>query len=247
MRNLSFWAKNNRAKALVITIILHIILSYYYFYIGALLFTEKIILPSVLLYVVAILILTAYAFYPMKHVKKGIFKKTFFREKQWQLVGMVCTLIFMVFIGNQSTKNAFSLQNNPSNFSVQQVALDIKKDGKDTRIEKINDRKLIRKVKKKLRKRIRSKVRKLKRTESGMTDFGKFLAIFFSVLLAIGLGILVLALSCNLSCSGNEALGAVVLIGGFILIIAGLIAVIRWIVLTKSRKELTEEKEKSLG
>ncbi len=247
MKNLSIWAKNNRVKALITTIILHVILGYYYFYAGALLFTEKIILPSIMLYISGVLILVAYTFYPIKYVKKGIFKSTFLREKKWQLVGMISTAIFMIFIGNQSTRLAFSPQNSLQEYSVQQVALDIKKEAKEKKFKKIKNWKLIRKAKRQLRKRVKSNVRELKKIERGMTDFGKFLAIFFSVLVAIGLGILVLGVSCNLSCSGNEAFAAVVLIGGFILVIAGLIAVIRKIVLTKSREAVRIENKENLG
>ena len=150
----------------------------------------------------------------------------------------------MIFIGNHSTRSAFSQQSSLQEYSVQQVALDIKKEAK---VEKKKGRRLIRKAKRVLRKRIRKNVRKMRKAEKGMTDFGKFLAIFVSVLVAIGLGFLVLAVSCNLSCSGNEALAAVVLIGGFVLIIGGLIAIIRRIVLTKSREAVEKEKKRSLG
>jgi hypothetical protein len=244
MKNLSIWAKNNRAKALVITIILHIVLGYFYFYIGALLFLQKIILPSALLYVSGILFLTAYIFYPIKYVQQGTYKRTFFKEKQWQLVAMISAVIFLVFIGNHSTRSAFSQQNYLQEYSAQTIALDIKK---EVKVEKKKSRRLIRKAKRQLRKRIRSNVRKLIKTERGMSDFGKFAAIFFSFILAIGLAWLVLAVSCNLSCSGNEALAAIVLIGGFILIIGGLISVIRRIVLTKSRRAVEKEKQESLG
>ncbi|MFK8009787.1 MAG: hypothetical protein AB8H03_25760 [Saprospiraceae bacterium] len=246
MKNLSIWARNNRTIALVITIMLHVVVGYFYFYIGALLFVQRIILPSILLYVSGILFLIAYIFYPIKYVQKGIYKRTFFKEKQWQLVAMISAIIFLVFIGNHSTQSAFSQQNFQQEYSAQTIALDIKKEAK---VEKRQSRKLIRKTKRQLRKRIRSNVRKLIKTERGMTDFGKVVAIFFSVLVAIGLGILVLGISCNLSCSGNEALAGIVLIGGFILVIVGLIAVIRKIILTKSREEVEKEKKKeeSLG
>ncbi|MFK7771719.1 MAG: hypothetical protein AB8F94_06255 [Saprospiraceae bacterium] len=246
MKNLSLWAKNNRTKALAITILLHIVLGYFYFYIGAFLFLQKIVLPSILLYVSGILFLIAYTFYPIRYVQKGIYKRTFFKEKQWQLVAMVSAIIFLVFIGNQSTRSAFSQQNFSQAYSAQTIALDIKKEAK---VENQKTRKLIRKAKRQLRKRIKRNVRKMRRAERGMTDFGKFVAIFFSVLAAIGLGLLVLGISCNLSCSGNEALAAIVLIGGFILIIGGLITIIRKIVLAKSRGEVEREKKEkeSLG
>jgi len=253
MKNLSIWAKNNRVKALVITIILHVVLGYFYFYVGAFLFLQKIILPSTLIYASGILFLTAYLFYPIKYVQKGFYKRTFFKEKQWQLVAMISAIIFMVFIGNHSTQSAFSQQNSLQEYSAQTIALDIRKDAK---VEKKKNRKLIRKAKRQLRKakqllrkRIRNNVRKMRKTEKGMTDFGKFLAIFFSILVAIGLGILVLAISCNLSCSGNEALAAIVLVGGFIFIIGGLIAIIRKIILAKSRATIEKEKKEkeSLG
>lgn len=244
MKNLSIWAKNNRTIALVITIILHVVIGYFYFYLGALLFVKEIIIPSAFLYVSGVLFLTAYLFYPIKYVQEGLYKRTFLKEKQWQLVAMISAIIFLVFIGNHSTQSAFSQQNFQQEFSARTIALDIKKDAK---VEKRKNRKLIRKAKRQLRKRIRSNVRKLIKTERGMTDFGKFAAIFFSVLAAIGLGILVLGISCNLSCSGNEALAAIVLIGGFILIIGGLISIIRKVILTKSRKEVEKEKKESLG
>lgn len=246
MKNLSIWARNNRTKALVLTIVLHFLLGYFYFYVGAFLFLQKIILPSVLIYVSGILFLTAYLFYPIKYVQKGIYKRTFFKEKQWQLVAMISAIIFLIFIGNHSTQSAFSQQSTLSEYSARTIALDIKK---DVKVEKNKSRKLIRKAKRQLRKRIRSKVRKMRKTERGMTEFGKFAAIFFSIFVAIGLGILVLGISCNLSCSGNEALAVIVLVGGFILIVAGLIAIIRKIVLTKSREEVEKGKRKkeSLG
>lgn len=130
MKNLSIWAKNNRVKALVITIILHVVLGYFYFYVGAFLFLQKIILPSTLIYASGILFLTAYLFYPIKYVQKGFYKRTFFKEKQWQLVAMISAIIFMVFIGNHSTQSAFSQQNSLQEYSAQTIALDIRKDAK---------------------------------------------------------------------------------------------------------------------
>lgn len=244
MKNLSIWARNNRTKALAVTIILHVVLNYFYFYFGALLFLQKIVLPSALLYVSGILFLTAYIFYPIKYVQQGIYKRTFFKEKQWQLVAMISAVIFLVFIGNHATRSAFSQQNYLQEYSAQTIALDLKK---EVKVEKKKSRRLIRKAKRQLRKRIRSNVRKLIKTERGMSDFGKFAAIFLSFILAIGLAWVVLAVSCNLSCSGNGALAALVLIGGFILIIGGLISVIRRIVLTKSRRAVEKEKQESLG
>lgn len=246
MKNLSFWAKNNRVKALLITIILHVLIGYFYFYFGAFLFSQKIVLPSVLIYVSASFFLMAYLFYPMKYVQKGFYKRTYFKEKQWQLVTMISAIIFLVFIGNHSTRVAFSPQNSQQEFSAQTIALDIKKEVKvKKRVRRKLIRRLIGKMKRKLQKRIRRNVRKMEKVERGMTDFGKIVAIFFSILGAAFLGVLVIVLSCNISCSGNEALGAMVLIGGFILIIVGLIAIIRKIIYAKSRNDV--EKEKSLG
>lgn len=244
MKNLSIWAKDNRFKALVITIILHVILGYFYFYFGALLFLQKIVLPSTLLYISTILFLTAYLFYPIKNVQKGIYKKTYFREKQWQLVAMISAIIFLVFIGNHSTRSAFSQQNLLQEYSAQTIALDIRK---KVKVEKKMSRKLIRKAKRQLRKRIRRNVKKLRRTEKEMTKFERFLAIFLAILGAIILGFLVLVLSCNLVCSGNELLAAIVLVGGSGFIIGGLIAVIRKIALTKTREPVDKKSKKSLG
>ena len=52
---------------------------------------------------------------------------------------------------------------------------------------------------------------------------GQILATFFSLALAITLGILLVHLSCSIACSGNEALALLLLVGGYTILIVVLI------------------------
>lgn len=248
MKNISIWAKNNRAKALGLTILLHVIISYYFFYVGALLLTKKIILPFSIVYISGVLLLTSYIFYPIKYVRRGIFKRTFFREKQWQLVAMISAALLMVFIGNHSAKSAFLEINRVPEYSAITVAVDVKQEprvGKKSKVEKRTQRQFIKKTKRQLRKRIRKNVRKLRAKEKGLTSFEKSLIAFLSLLLGIVLGYLVLALSCSIACSGNEALALIVLLGGFTLIIVGFVAILRSLFGKQARKEMEQDKIKT--
>jgi hypothetical protein len=244
MKNLSIWAKRNRNKAICVTIILHILLSYFLFYVGALFYTEKIIFPFGLTYFSGALFLIAYIFYPMKYVQSGIFRRTFFREKIWQFVAMISAAIFMVFIGNYSSQSAFAPQNQMQEYSARTIALDIKKDNV---VEKKNKRKLIRKAKRQLQKRIRKNVRQLRKSGKERTRSERGLLIVLSVIVAVLVGFLVLGLSCSLACAGNEILAVFVLLGGLALIIFGIIAVVKAVYSSGADKQIKKDKKESLG
>lgn len=248
MKNISIWAKHNRTKALGVAILLHIVISYCFFYVGALLLTKKIILPFSMVYLSGILFLTSYLFYPIKNVQQGIFKRTFFKEKKCQLVAMVGAAVLMVFIGNHSTKSAFLEMNRAPEYSAITVAVDIQQEsrgGKKSKVEKRAHRQLIKKTKRQLRKRIRKNVRKLRAKERQLTKYEKSLIVFLSLLLGVVLGYLVLALSCSIACSGSEALALIVLLGGFTLIIVGFVAIVRSLYGKKAKKEMEPKNVKT--
>jgi len=222
MKKLSTWANQHRKKSIALLVLLHIIMGYFYFYTGTLLYLEGITTPNILVSIASTLFIVAWFFYPIKHIQQGIYKSTFFKLKFWQGVTMVSVALFFIHAGNHLSRSAMSNENVA--YSSENIVLDSRK---LSRINKKKERKLKRIFKKKLRKRLRSNIKKLlqlkKRSEHGR----KILYYVLIILLAFGVSILLLALSCAIMCSGNEALGMIVLLGGIFLIIWGLVAIYR--------------------
>ena len=90
------------------------------------------------------------------------------------------------------------------------------------------------------KKLMKEQVRRIKKDNS-ISEGAKVALIILTVLVALGLAILVAALSCSISCSGSEALAVIVGIVGYAAIIFLTVVIIRSIV-RNAKKEKAKEK-----
>lgn len=218
MKNLSTWANQNPKTSISILVLLHIFMGYLYFYTGTWLYLEGYKTPSILPLIATFLFCLAWIFYPLENAQQGIYKPTFFKRKFWQSITMVSVALFFIHGGNHISRAAMASE--VVEFSAENMVLDTRANHV---LQKKQNRKERRSLKKKLRKRLRANIKKFRQQKSELETGQKALIFFLAILVAIAMAYLVLALSCNLMCSGNETLGWIVLIGGGILIITGLV------------------------
>ena len=235
MKNLSTWASKNRTKSILLLIFLHILLGYFYFYTGVFFYLEGIKTPKILVPIASSLFILAWLFYPIKEAQQGIYKNTFFKRKFWQSIALISAAIFFIHAGNHLSRAAMA--NEVVTYHAESVVLDSKELHRNN---KRQARSLKRSLRKKFRQRLRSKIKQLfqfrKRSEQGR----KILYFVLIILGAIFLTFLLIGLSCTIACSGNEALSIIVLLGGFFLILWGLVAIYR-----KMFKQKLKEKAKA--
>ena len=222
MKNLSTSAKQHPKKTILLLVLLHTLLNYFYFYTGTWLYLEGIKTPSVLTIVATSLFLAAWLFYPIKNAQQGIYKTSFLKKKCWQGITMVSVAIFFIHGGNHLSRAAMAPQT--IEFSAENIVLDLKA---NQHLQKKKTRKERRSLRKLLRKRLRANIKTLRQMKGDLSKNEKVGIFILAILGALVLGLLVLALSCNLSCSGNEVLALIVLVGGGILIITGLVLIYR--------------------
>ena len=233
MKKSSIWAKENRVKAIAILVVLHFILWWIYYFAGAYLYIQDIILPTNLKYVGALLFLTAAAFHPIKNIKQGFFKNTFARRKFWQYVAMASVAVFTILFGNHSARNLLRI-NNTLDFSAQTIALDIKK---ETKVSKKLSRKERRKLRRTFRKDLRRTLCKMRKKDREYSTAAKIGIALLTLLVAGILLYRIALLSCAIACIGAEALGFIVALGGLILVVYGVIKVFRLFGIMKQKKK----------
>ena len=165
MKYLSIWANKNRLKTILILIPLHVILGYLYFYTGAWFYMEGIKTPRILINIATLLFLAAWLFYPIKNIKQGIYKNTFFRRKFWQGITMVSTALFLIHSGNHISRAAMA--NEIVEYSAESVVLDSRA---KQHFQKKKTRKERRSLRKKLRKRIRANIKNLRQLKKDFSS-----------------------------------------------------------------------------
>lgn len=239
MKKLAYWSKKNPIKAMIIIGLSHVLLVIIGIAMGIRTYLDEFPIPDGFLLLMVILFFTAYLFYPIRGLKTGIWKYSFSRRvKHDFILVMASTCVLAAGINN------FAFQPLQNQVSQPQVSLMIVP-------ENIGGSGL---VKKELRKSILSKIKqmrtdikqtlKLMKTDvqkgNGQKAGLKILLILLTVLVAAALWYSVAALSCQISCSGNEGLATVVLLGGTTAILALTILVIVKIV--RIGKKTTEQK-----
>jgi len=225
MKNLSLWAYQNRTKAILITILIHFILWWMYYFAGAFLYMEGVMLPMSLKYLASGIFLIALLFFPIKNAEKGIYKPTLFKKRFWYGMSILSVAIFTVLFGNHRAK--ILLNTSPAiEYSTQNIALDIKKDSRKLRKEK---RKQKRKFRKALRKNIRKAFKRMKKEKDQMHNGVAVLLGLLFIALAVALVYGLLLLSCSIACSGAEILAFFVFFFGLGLVFYGLIKAFRWL------------------
>ncbi|MEM6964307.1 MAG: hypothetical protein AAF573_06050 [Bacteroidota bacterium] len=220
MKKITYWANENRKLSILILIILHFITFWIYYFLGAYLYLENVMLHPVWNLVSVLLFFVALLFYPIKNVRRGVFKDSFFRRKVWQSVAILSIAMMVTVFGNHRAKIHLGYE---VPFA-QPTALDI---DKRSSAEKELSKKEKRSLKRQLRKKIRKGIWKLRKYKKAISKGQRTALEILTILIAFGLLILILVLSCHIACAGSEGFALMFLIGGWILTIFGTVVIFR--------------------
>jgi short-subunit dehydrogenase len=231
MKQLSYWARNNKWKARLLIILSWIALTFLGIYIGTNLSNWGIQLPRVMLGIVITSFLLTVFLYPLQKQKgqKGN-GPAYYRQKTFDLVLAVCSFSMVIYVSNnpdvlfQQSENLYAASSIPSSLPKDSSARSYKSNAEfSASLKDENGNPLKWKERKKL---LKKQVKGIKSSRD-LSGGEKFLLTFLACLAAAGLLYLVGALSCSLSCAGSEAAAIIVGIGGLGLVIFLLVITIR--------------------
>jgi len=232
MKAISYWARDHRFQAIVYNILLQLILLGFYFFVGVFLFAFDIVFPLEIYYIGVALFFVACLIYPFKRVKKGWFKYSYRKAKSIQGMVLLSSIILMCNLGNQLSRSSMIASTDVS-YEARPVVLDSKELNKKRGKISKKQRRLNRKI---LKKKLKSFIKKTRRGVK-ITGGDVFLIIILGAVFTFALGYLVVALYCNLVCSGQVVLANFILVAGAILWVLGLVGIARWIIGIREDKE----------
>jgi len=240
---LSYWAKSHRVSAILVIAISKIVIGSIALFLGISANFEGLTMESkiggLVFGIIAAVCIVAY---PTKRLKKKLGFTSFYQYRKVMDGFLVAFgFAFCFFVGNllpnwvaQPTTLTAMSPRVPTALSIvgqpktTQQAPSMERGG-------MFHKWLIKKAKSK----IKRAMEKIARLEGNTMEVPMkiFLTLVFLALI-IGLGYLTLSLGCNLSCSGQETLGAIVGIGGTVLVVTlGILAIIKiW------QKDITTQK-----
>ncbi|MEO6683804.1 MAG: hypothetical protein ABIN48_13360 [Ginsengibacter sp.] len=228
MKTLAYWARENKNTARWIICIFYVFFNLIALFLGDLFHSMNIGFTSPFFLFALLLSLSGWMLYPSKRNKRD-YKNFFFRQKFCDLILVSATFLFMIYFGNALNNNQNLIRNQVQAISVihsgDQIVL------KNTSTEKSTF------SKKQFRKEVLAKIKHLRKAYKETGKGNKTLLIALAILGALFLSMGIAALSCNIACSGSEALSIVVLVLGIGGIIFGLIKLIQRISRGK-RKEI---------
>ncbi|HEX2534299.1 MAG TPA: hypothetical protein VHK69_11210 [Chitinophagaceae bacterium] len=232
MKAISFWARGHVWTARLLIVFSFLFLNAWGWMAGALLAEDGVRLGGYFLYGFLGLLLAAMVYYP-DHRRKERYRHFFRRQKATDFLLVIVAFFLTVYAGNRPE----SVRLHRLLGTETQASVTATEPGTDIRPKK---------AKRLHRRALRQKLyeqwhtyRKLYRESS---PAGKAALIFLTVIVAGLLAYLVAALSCSISCSGNDALAVVVLLLGAGAIIFFTVRVIRRIARGPGRKKRGEER-----
>ncbi|MCY7329101.1 MAG: hypothetical protein LH618_11165 [Saprospiraceae bacterium] len=225
---LSFWAKSHRPAAIAIIVFSKITIGIIGLGLGAWAAIEGLILPLETKWLLAAVAASSIMAYPTKSLKKRLGRVIFYR-RQKTMDGVVAMfgLAFWLFVGNLTpawVANSNLVATNPTSVPVALSCAE--RPLPEARREIAHSGKLQRWMEKKAKAKIERAITKMKGSAEGGDAAGKILLTVVLFLIATALWLLVLYLSCNLSCSGQEtAATLVILFGGGAITIGAIYAI----------------------
>ncbi len=242
MKKLSYWGKNNKPYARFLIIISFLFLTALGILTGTLLSESGVQISTYALLTLISIYIFSISLYPYLEKKRSGKKpeREYTRRKTFDFILASTGFCMIVCMGNQPN---FLFQNSASLFATELRNETTPGDSSLKTYKSISafagsmkdasGKSLSWKAKKKL---LKVQVKEIKKSDE-LSGAAKTVLIVLSVIVALGLLMLVAALSCELSCSGSGGAAALVGIGGAALIIFLLIIAIRAINGNKRRKE----------
>lgn len=208
---ISSWAKKNRRKSIGLIAVIKVTLGATGFYAGNAMFNSDLLISSTVTHsLVSIIALTA-LMYPRKNARFGLFKHTYLRQKMHDIAFSLCGVLLMASIGNQAASNQNFLTPLSSTISSSvntfkgSTSILLKNGSQNSSSPSI-----------------KFENSTPSRTQGKSSDTRIVANVFITLLLIVAtvfLALLLGALVCNLSCSGQEVLATIVAIAGPIVLI----------------------------
>jgi hypothetical protein len=223
MKKISIWASANKWPSRIIIVGSYFVLNTIALFLGDALAISNMIIPALWIYVLGVIAIASFILYPSKKDKSSYnnFYKT---QKTCDLLLISTGFLLIIGFGNH-----YHLSRNQSPFSFTYAGAASISTGKNATelklIEPAPKKKgsLIRQWKQKLKENIRRIRKEYKDASPGE----KTALIIVTILVALLLLYLVAALSCNISCSGNDAAAVIVLLLGTGLLVFFTVRVIK--------------------
>jgi hypothetical protein len=230
MKKISYWARSHKIQARIILVICFSLLNVLAIFTGNLLQQSEIIFTPGFLFFCFIIYIISFLAYPFKKNKgKKISRSSYYYvQKSFDLLLIASTFCMIAYLGNRP-ETVSGFYSPVSGFVITHSMRDsVAKGYKPIRefYNSLKDAKGNPLKWKERRKLLKEQIRGIKKDHE-LSDGAKITLTILSVLVAIGLFFLVLALSCNLSCSGYDGAALIVGLGGTALIIFLLVIAVR--------------------
>ena len=207
-KNISFWAKNNKRTSRLVLAGLKIILAGLGLYTGKLLYENDLLLTNTTTYSLIGASLLSAAWYPTKKKSGNSDKRSYTRQKKHDLILSMSGFLLMASIGNQALGNReyFPILNSVYDRIIPSVpeiftSIDVNNYFKVDQTNNFSN----------------EKSTKEKQSKRAWQIVGKILLTILALSFILLLEFIVLVLTCNLSCNGNEVFAVLVGIGGTLL------------------------------
>ena len=222
MKKISLWAYRHKWPARFLIVVSFIFLNCLGLFLGNALTVAQFNIPSLWIYATSFVFIVGFISYPSRK-EKNRYKNFYRRQKISDFVLVSITFLLVIGFGNH-----YHLQKNQSPFRFTYVNA--------TAIEGINkysstENSIVPKKKNSLIKTWKSKlkenIRRIKKEYKDASPGERTALIILSIIVALGLFLLLMSLSCSLSCAGSDGAALVVGILGTSLIIFLLVRVIK--------------------
>ncbi len=249
MKKISRWAKRNPRSAQITIILSFIILNVLGYFIGRSLNDLGVMIPGAVLTGMILLCGIIILMYPKRGTNRNASSKNSEYYKRKTCEGLMATASFMMMICAANDPSVFWFTSTTANAVSHAPVVphdSLSKKYKSplafaASLKNANGERLHGKEKRKL---LKEQIRNIKQSED-LSKGAKAGLIALSILIAAGLLYIVMAIACDLSCTGNDAAAVAVLIGGTGLVVILLLLVLHSITRKKKKKEIPGPDEKS--
>ncbi len=224
MKKLSFWAKTHPIQARWLIVGAHFLLFPLACLFGFSLWLEDFEYSARALDIFTTLFLLGVIGYPIRGTVKGLWRYSYLRHKAFDMTVLLTGFLSLASLTNLKMEQMALYSSEGYAIKTAQKA---PVEGRSV-LSKWKENTSWRALKKNFRmlKKELIEVKKLSKKDK-QNVVGRIIGTFLVLLVAFGLGYLILAWSCNLACSGQEGAANVVLIGGGALLILLTVLAIR--------------------
>jgi predicted membrane channel-forming protein YqfA (hemolysin III family) len=237
MKKISIWASVNKWPARIIITVSYFVFNTIALFLGDALAIDDVIIPSSWIYLLGFIAVVGFIFYPSKKNKSDY--DNFYRsQKTCDLLLISTGFLLIIAFGNH-----FHLPKNQSPFSFTYAgAASISVEKNSTVVKVIEPaRKKKGSLIKQWKQKLKENIRRIRQEYKDASPGEKTALIIVTILVALLLLYLVAALSCNISCSGNDAAAVIVLLLGTGLLVFLTVRVIKRINRGRPKKPKTEK------